>query len=631
MAIDFFAYMTAAQKASYLARDELLDLSAPIQSIINDAAAAKEALKVPAGLASVNNIVLPSNLTLQADSAVDAIFKRRANSPGNAFVSATNASDIRIVGIGFDGNKSAQTNAAHNLSFYQCEKIEIDRCASRNAKAVGGYGGGISFAEGRNSVNSRTSRVADCLIETCDGPGIYVNKEYFVRISGNTIKSNDDGVLVINYVFPPLKDAQNYLIVDRNYCIGNTKCGIRCVGFYTGGSALAPIPGVGVPPQKGVLIEGNTCRSNGQYGIAFQGHGSCITGNFCERNGTTRADGGILVNASSSAIVGNVVSDNAAYGIDGGGSVACSFDSNTFVDNGLTSGLTSTGLNIGGTVNCVANANVFDRVTGQDSSAIYASGIEYGGSFFDQHGVRLTLSGNSISLSSPSAVGIHVSNGMDNVSIRGNTVYGASPGKAFLLRGGYDYFAVSENGNVDWSNGGVVPSIASAATLVVPDVGDDFIVTGTTGISNIFTEAESAYHGKVRYVQITNGGSGYSVGSPPAVTFTGGGGTGAAGVALVSNSGQVVGVNVTNFGSGYTSPPTVSFGAGTTTATGIARLGCNNFHGRSLILRFVGGVVAVLQGGNLQLNGNYMSSAGGAGVLQLRGAFGNWYEVSRRS
>ena len=53
----------------------------------------------------------------------------------------------------------------------------------------------------------------------------------------------------------------------------------------------------------------------------------------------------------------------------------------------------------------------------------------------------------------------------------------------------------------------------------------------------------------------------------PTVIFSGGGGSGAAGTAVVSN-GQVVGINITSGGTGYTSPPTVSVSGGGTGAVG---------------------------------------------------------------
>lgn len=57
-------------------------------------------------------------------------------------------------------------------------------------------------------------------------------------------------------------------------------------------------------------------------------------------------------------------------------------------------------------------------------------------------------------------------------------------------------------------------------------------------------------------VDVTNGGSGYTV--APTVSFTGGGGTGATATANVSG-GAVLSVTVTAGGSGYTSAPTVAF------------------------------------------------------------------------
>jgi hypothetical protein len=76
--------------------------------------------------------------------------------------------------------------------------------------------------------------------------------------------------------------------------------------------------------------------------------------------------------------------------------------------------------------------------------------------------------------------------------------------------------------------------------------------------------------GRVTSVAVTNGGSGYT--SVPTVSFTGGGGTGAAAIAIL-NGGVVIGVLITNNGTGYTSAPTVSFtGGGGTGAAATAAI-----------------------------------------------------------
>lgn len=77
--------------------------------------------------------------------------------------------------------------------------------------------------------------------------------------------------------------------------------------------------------------------------------------------------------------------------------------------------------------------------------------------------------------------------------------------------------------------------------------------TGATGTAVLSTNT-------VASVTIGSGGTGYV--SPPTVVFTGGGGTGAAGTAIINGSGVVTGVTVTSPGTGYTTAPTVSFTGG---------------------------------------------------------------------
>lgn len=62
----------------------------------------------------------------------------------------------------------------------------------------------------------------------------------------------------------------------------------------------------------------------------------------------------------------------------------------------------------------------------------------------------------------------------------------------------------------------------------------------------------------VSSIAITDGGAGYKSALPPAVTFTGGGGSGATGTAVVNSNGLVTGITITSGGSGYTSAPTVA-------------------------------------------------------------------------
>ncbi len=76
----------------------------------------------------------------------------------------------------------------------------------------------------------------------------------------------------------------------------------------------------------------------------------------------------------------------------------------------------------------------------------------------------------------------------------------------------------------------------------------------------------------IEQITITNPGGGYDPTNPPKVMIMGGSGSGATGIAIVSNSGttkgQITGIAITNSGTGYslTSLPTITFGSGSASA-----------------------------------------------------------------
>jgi len=89
---------------------------------------------------------------------------------------------------------------------------------------------------------------------------------------------------------------------------------------------------------------------------------------------------------------------------------------------------------------------------------------------------------------------------------------------------------------------------------------------------NTFYQAiQSVDYQSVASVTVNSGGSGFT--SAPTVSFSGGGGSGAAATATVS-AGNVTAITMTSGGSGYTSTPTVAFsGGGGSSARGTAVLG----------------------------------------------------------
>jgi hypothetical protein len=117
---------------------------------------------------------------------------------------------------------------------------------------------------------------------------------------------------------------------------------------------------------------------------------------------------------------------------------------------------------------------------------------------------------------------------------------------------------------------GVGYTSAPAVTISAP-LGGGVTATGTANVSG------PCPCGTVAGVAVTNGGSGYGIPDPGRpVSFSGGGGSGAAGIISGVGGGTVSSVAVTVGGSGYTSPPTVAISApvgGGVTATGVSFVG----------------------------------------------------------
>jgi hypothetical protein len=115
-----------------------------------------------------------------------------------------------------------------------------------------------------------------------------------------------------------------------------------------------------------------------------------------------------------------------------------------------------------------------------------------------------------------------------------------------------------------------------AFTTMPPAMPDNYRYVGTvTTVPNSATTnpatadavmAGIAPNQTVSSVNVTSGGTGYTF--QPAVSFTGGGGTGAAAYATINGAGHVTAVIVTNGGSGYSTPPLVSFVGGQTGVVG---------------------------------------------------------------
>jgi hypothetical protein len=125
----------------------------------------------------------------------------------------------------------------------------------------------------------------------------------------------------------------------------------------------------------------------------------------------------------------------------------------------------------------------------------------------------------------------------------------------------------------------------------------------------------SAAPNTVVAVILNNGGT-YTSSTPPTLTFTGGGGTGAAGTAVMYGSGtswEVLSVTMTNNGSGYTSAPTVTFSGSNQTSApnAVAEINSQGSTNDQTVINAAGSGSIVLNGSNNSGTGGVVIGSGG--------------------
>lgn len=123
-------------------------------------------------------------------------------------------------------------------------------------------------------------------------------------------------------------------------------------------------------------------------------------------------------------------------------------------------------------------------------------------------------------------------------------------------------YLVHDLSGTDWTDGELTDHINEARNRVAMDTWctREFF----PGLNAIEGQEQYPMTGCVPKVDVTAGGTGYV--TTPTVTFTGGGGTGAAATAVLT-SGVVTAVYMTDWGQDYTSAPTVGFSSGAAAAT----------------------------------------------------------------
>jgi parallel beta-helix repeat protein len=594
------------------------------------AAALKQMLFIPGGTYVVGNWTPPASLYVYGAGAANTILRRPASASTNDAVVNLTAGSVTLENLTVDGNKANNALASQCIAITSQGNYTMRGLTVRNAKSVGGFGVGISVSSTNDETSLTQTIIEDCVLTGNDSSGISVDECWNIRIEGCRASSNTaSGISVANFDTPIEPSSQRSMVIANNFCAGNTDTGIQVAGT----TVANIVPPIGQQQPYNIIVQGNDCRDNGGYGIVCQGTGINCTGNQTFGNGSNDpVAAGILFNCYHSICANNICISNIFFGIDAGGSYESAICDNTCAFNGnATATPTGIGINVGGSVSVSCDDNTLVNNGGQGAATgiqIYCVAYEYGGGGGTPYRTSaVSISNNMISMVASTQVGIEVRQGGDGLVVQGNLIRGSTSNNAIQIA--TDSFNCSNNVFLDDIGG---TSIASATTLVVPDWSDTISITGTTAITDIKSYSQNAYFEKVAWVEVTNGGSGYT--SAPTVSFSGGGGSNAAATAYIGSAGTVTGVLLSNYGSGYTSAPAVAFtGGGGSSAAATAQVGVPNRIGRKMTLVF-GDASSVSNANNVFLSGGrtFFASSSGSDTLSLIGMYGtNWQETGRQS
>jgi hypothetical protein len=463
--------------------------------------------------------------------------KRATQSGAGAWILLEGGS-FRADGVIFDANGSAiGIDSWSVLVAASCTTTDFHRCAFINAYgAVLGHG--LSYLANDPALCQHSIR--DCEFAHNASNGLWVQACEGVIVE--SCRSHDNGQygLCLDYNDQAFIQKVHMAQLIGNRCWNNQR-GIS-VGNYNQTNLTPPTWGNANPDAISIVVAGNVCHDNTIYGIAVSGRTLQVNGNLLSNNGTAaNAGAGLLANVAYSRVTSNMVTGTGLYGIDCGGSL------NTDITANFVQG-SSFGINCGGGQNVRVDDNF---VQDCGSWAIIVNNVETdsNGLTFGQPTNILSLAGNWVGMSSAAAGGILLRDGPQNVLVARNSFVGTNGAQLGNTLWANTDSVIVEGNRWNLSQRFVVnpTAIGGLQTILVPDIADSLMITtAPSGVQSMVGMYQAQSAGRITFIRVTAGGAGYTTAT---VSITGAG-TGAAASAMLSN-GALIGVVVTNPGSGY--------------------------------------------------------------------------------
>lgn len=462
-----------------------------------------------------------------------SILKRGAQAGNGAWISIQ-GDGFRGDGVVFDANAAAVPVESWGvLVTASCAHSDFHRCTFRNAYGSS-LGSGLVLLASDPGLSEHVIR--DCAFHNNAAHGLWVQAVGGVQVSDCRAHDNVGYGIVADFNDATFVRKARLGQIRGNRAWANTR-GIS-VGNFNATNAAPPTWGNANPDAIAVLVQGNTCHDNSIYGIAAAGQSLAIIGNILSGNGAGVTGGaGILANVSSSLIADNVITGSATYGIDSGGSQRIDIRANS-----VTGGLY--GINCGGSIAVRADGNAVQDFT---VAGFCVSNIETDGNgvSFNQATAQVSISGNWIGMNG-TAGGVWLRDGPQQIMVARNHFAGTSD-VGNCLWADTDSVTVEDN-RYNFSARFIAnPAAGSPGQIVVPDIADSIMLTSVSApITSIISARQAQQSGKISFIRLTNGGTGYTT----ATIAIGGPGTGATSRAFISN-GSLIGFLVQAQGSGY--------------------------------------------------------------------------------
>lgn len=520
----------------------------------------------------VNNALALSNATALTLLGIpgQTVIRRLKQGTTTAWMTLT-APVVHIEGVIFDANTSLTGSVSAVVVAASCLRSTFLRCAFSNA--VGGAG--LLF-------NQSDPTFARHTVAICEAFG-NINGIRAQAIDGLTVTSchlynNSVAGIAVDLVNTTSLKSRLASVVG-NQCYNN-QIGIL-IGDYSNTYAVPATIANKTADAMLCTICANIAHDNTEYGIVAQGYNLNIQGNIVYNNGGTNVNGGgILANCWVSSIIGNVVSAHAGYAIDAG---AANFT--LIADNTVSTA--RIGINAGGAQEPRITGNAIYACS-YYGVAIYNNETTAGGTPIGVPSSGVSITDNRIDMPAGGG-GILLIDGPQNVHVAHNTFITTSGADLSLcLLPLTDTVTITDNlvngaASLHLYDPGTTGSgrFTGLYSLFYPDVIDGIsVLSAAQAVQSIRSINAANYDGYVTFIKLTAGGSGYT--TAPTVTFSGGGGSGAAATAFIIN-GIVIGFRMTALGSGYTSAPSVTLsGGGGTGATATAVIGIPVPSGRRL-------------------------------------------------